>query len=582
MDRNATLMQNVLIDPFLSQDGGPWGAIFSLSKIDLAIDWWIGAIANHHNIPPHQKYAFFDEKAKHHQQETKNLSLDLAHFLEQDLEENKLVLDQNSAGYVARTIIEEVGTLLKTRFKKIQEFGLEFDNITMVGGPTNSSIWPDMISNKYLSKSFPVFFQHIQANRIPQNLCSGTYNTVGYQVAGWRICRSNRSCETCHWGRKKAEKMSKKAFDYTLVDAQAMPVTPVDPADFDLARYEEHAAQCDQRYARFLRQGEGVAVWQRVRSVPMFRGACRDMKQSLRWQLGGLTRSLDYLTDAATYLEPWYGVGVTASAFGAEYEWHGDEAPAVRPIYQSIQEAPELIPRDFDTVPIMQHTLEMTEYFLDQTQGRTPISWTDIQAPINVATSLIDTSAFLMAFYEDPDKVKRILAALTDVLIVFIQKQSDLIGDALTRPGHGFASSRLDTGIGLSEDNMVMISPQMYREFLVDVNDRIGAAFGGVVIHSCGNWAKWIEAVKQMPHLKMVDGAFSPQTDPKYNKCEQFRDAFVNTGVILHTRLVGDPDEVLARVKRLWTPGLKLVVVTYVQDPQAQRQLYKDIHRHCS
>jgi hypothetical protein len=30
---------------------------------------------------------------------------------------------------------------------------------------------------------------------------------------------------------------------------------------------------------------------------------------------------------------------------------------------------------------------------------------------------------------------------------------------------------------------------------------------------------------------------------------------------------VGDPEEVLARVKRLWQPGLKLIVGTHVQDP---------------
>lgn len=79
----------------------------------------------------------------------------------------------------------------------------------------------------------------------------------------------------------------------------------------------------------------------------------------------------------------------------------------------------------------------------------------------------------------------------------------------------------------------------------------------------------------------MVDGAFSPQTDPAYNHCEEFRDALAGTGVILHVRIVGDSEEVLARVKRLWKPGLKLIVTTHVQGPKAQHQLYHDIHRLC-
>jgi hypothetical protein len=376
--------------------------------------------------------------------------------------------------------------------------------------------------------------------------------------------------------------MSAKGFDYTLKDAQAMPVTPVEPGDFDLARYEEYAFLCDQRYAEFLRKDEGVAVWQRVRVGEVFRDGCQDMRQSLRWQLGGLTKSLEYLTDAPTYLEPWYGVGTTASAFGGEYEWPEGQAPVVRPLCKMVHDVPKLIPCDYKDVPIMQYTLEMIEYFLEQTQGRVSMSWSDIQSPLNVAAELIDVNGFFLAFREDPDRVKQILTAVTDVVIDFTQKQSDLIGDVLARPGHGFASSRAGTGIGLSADNLVMTSPWMYEEFCVENDAKIGAAFGGTAIHSCGNWAKWIGAIKKIPNLVMVDAAFGPQTDPNPNSAEVFRDAFVNTAIILQARIVGDPDEVLEQVKRLWMPGLKLMVVTYVQDPQAQHQLYQDIYHLCS
>ena len=124
-------------------------------------------------------------------------------------------------------------------------------------------------------------------------------------------------------------------FNNTLKDAQALPVTPIEPRDFDLARFEAHATEADQRYADFLSKSSGLAVWQRVRVGEVFRDACRDMRESLRLQLGGLLKSLDYTTDAPMYLEPWYGIGTTASAFGAEYEWFEGQAPAVRPLYRS-------------------------------------------------------------------------------------------------------------------------------------------------------------------------------------------------------------------------------------------------------
>lgn len=376
--------------------------------------------------------------------------------------------------------------------------------------------------------------------------------------------------------------MKHTEFDYTKADVMAMPVTPMDSAAFNLARYEAFAAEADQRYAGFLRKKEGVAIWQRVRVGEVFRDQCRDMKQSLRWQLGGLTRAMDYLTDAPAYLEPWHGIGTTASAFGAEYEWLAGHAPAVKPVYRTLDEVPELAPRAAEDAPNLRYTLETIEYFLEQTQGRVPMSWCDIQSPINVAGGLVNITQFLMALHDDPDRAKAILSVLADEVIRFTKIQSCLIGAALARPGHGFASSRAGTGIGLSTDNLIMVSPAMYVEFCADHSARIGDGFGGTAIHSCGDWGHWLPAVKKIQNLIMVDGAFSPQTDPAYNNCEEFRDSLADTGVILHVRIVGEPEEVLSRVKRLWKPGLKLIVGTHVQDPKAQHQLYHDIHRLCA
>jgi uroporphyrinogen-III decarboxylase len=210
------------------------------------------------------------------------------------------------------------------------------------------------------------------------------------------------------------------------------------------------------------------------------------------------------------------------------------------------------------------------------------MSWCDIQSPINVAGGLVNITQFLMALHDDPDRAKAILSVLADEVIRFTKIQSSLIGAALARPGHGFASSRAGIGIGLSTDNLIMVSPAMYVEFCADHSARIGDGFGGTAIHSCGDWGHWLSAVKKIRNLIMVDGAFSPQTDPAHNHCEEFRDLLANTSVILHVRIVGEPEEVLSRVKRLWKPGLKLIVGTHVQDPKAQHQLYHDIHRLCA
>lgn len=376
--------------------------------------------------------------------------------------------------------------------------------------------------------------------------------------------------------------MTQDEFDYTRKDAAAMPVEPVAPEHFDLSRSEDFAAAAEARYAEFMQKPEGIMVWQRVRAAEVFAEGCRDMAYSLRLQLGCVTQSLNYLTDAPTYLEPWYGIGMIGSAFGGTYQWEPGQAPAMRPLYPTLDDMPDdLDPADFDTVPIMQHCMKMIAYFLDHTHGRLPMSWCDIQNPLNSGTELLSTSAFMMGFITHPEKIKRLLAILTDTLITFVQRQTELIGDCLARPGHGFASSRNGTGIGMSSDNLVMIAPDVFAEFCVENSAKIGDHFGGTCIHSCGNWARWIDAVKQIPNLAMMDGAFSKQTDPSPNPCEPWREALAHSGVILHARAGRNAAETLEKARRLWKPGVRLIMVTYEEDPAIQHQLYHDLHNLC-
>lgn len=376
-------------------------------------------------------------------------------------------------------------------------------------------------------------------------------------------------------------KSSSERFDVKVSDAMAMPVVRTRPELFPLERFAEHAAQCDARYERFLQSSSAVAVWQRVRAGEVFRDACADKKLSLEWQLGALERSLDFESDAPMYLEPWYGIGTTAAAFGATYAWLPGQSPGVMPPHTQLSEAFPLKRQTDPEVPILAETLATIEYFLEMTRGLVPLSWCDIQAPLNVMGGIVDITQLLEVAYDEPEKLRELLAAATEELIRFTRKQSALIGPALAKPGHGFASSRKGQGIGLSTDNLIMVSPSLFGELCYEDFGHLGQAFGGVAFHSCGNWGRWLPAVSKIPGLQLVDGAFSPQTDPAYNVCEEFRDALAGTGVIVHARLVGNREQVMSHVRRLWKPGLRLIVVTHVQEPAEQHRLYEEIHEHC-
>lgn len=372
-----------------------------------------------------------------------------------------------------------------------------------------------------------------------------------------------------------------KKFDNQKADAQATQVLPVKPNNFDFEEYETYTAELNQNCSTFWQQKTGVAIYRRMRVGECFSFGCQDMKRSLELQLGSLEKSLLYKADVPNFLEPWYGIGTVSSAFGGDYIWSEGNAPALKTRFTSIDELLAYEPQEIKTTKIGSHTLDMIEYFMDQTKGSLPVSLTDMQSPLNMVGNLIPLDQFFLSMMLEPEKVIELFDILSDLSINFNNEQIKLIGNALALPGHGFASSTKWNGLGISDDNAIMISPDQYSELATPSIEKISMDLGGPVFHSCGDWSGWIDSVLNIKGLKMVDGAFSPQTDPgATNNLESFH-RFAKTGIVLNARIVGNLETIEEQVTRLWTQGMKLVVVTYCETPEEQGKAYNLIHNIC-
>ncbi len=372
-----------------------------------------------------------------------------------------------------------------------------------------------------------------------------------------------------------------KQFDNKLADSQSTQVIPIKPENFDLDKYEAYAENLNQRCADFWNKPSGVLVYRRMRVAECFSFGCRDMKRSLELQLGALEKSMLFNADVPNFLEPWYGIGTIASAFGGDYAWHEGQAPALTTRFQTIDQVLAYEPLEVAQTNIGRHTLDMIEYFMDKTKGRVPVSLTDTQSPLNMIGHLYPLDQFFMDSIMEPEKVLQLFDRLADLSIRFNEEQIKLIGPALASPGHGFASSTRWNGLGMSDDNAIMIAPGQYLEMAAPSVEKICSRLGGPVFHSCGDWAGWVDAVLQMKGLKMADGAFSPQTDPGANTNLEAFNSFANTGIVLNTRIVGDTDTIREQLTRLWVQGMKMVVVTYCETPKEQEEAYHLIHGIC-
>jgi hypothetical protein len=118
---------------------------------------------------------------------------------------------------------------------------------------------------------------------------------------------------------------------------------------------------------------------------------------------------------------------------------------------------------------------------------RTP----DLQGPMNTLGLLMEQTELLLALYEAPEYVHRWLTQITDVTIAYLRRYRESIGPEKVI-GNVWPWIVLPDGmgIGITEDFMPLLGPDLYAQFELPQLKRIADAFGGVFIHCCGEYAQ--------------------------------------------------------------------------------------------
>jgi hypothetical protein len=211
--------------------------------------------------------------------------------------------------------------------------------------------------------------------------------------------------------------------------------------------------------------------------------------------------------DLVPALCPTLGVIAIPSAFGAEVVWWENDFPAVRPV--AGLDAANLLglkkPRltDGELGRILSHT----RAFLDRTEGRIAVRLADIQGPLDNAALIMGHTAFLEALIASPREVHALLDLVTDLMIEFAAAQRGLVRAA----GAEFVPSSFQPwlpdgrGLSVANDVGVMLSPDLHDEFGVPYLNRLSDAFGGVYIHSCGDWTHLFPSLEKVRNLRGLE-----------------------------------------------------------------------------
>ncbi len=211
--------------------------------------------------------------------------------------------------------------------------------------------------------------------------------------------------------------------------------------------------------------------------------------------------------DLVPALCPTLGVIAIPSAFGSEVVWWENDFPAVRPLIGDRPDRVRDLARPKVTDGELGRILDHTRVFLERTGGKMPIRLGDIQGPLDNAALIFGHTAFLEALITAPREVHRLLDMITDLMIEFAAAQRDLVHAA----GAEFVPSAFQPwlpdrqGISVANDVAVMLSPALHDEFGVPYLSRLSEAFGGLYVHSCGDWTHLFPSLEKIRGLKGLE-----------------------------------------------------------------------------
>lgn len=218
-------------------------------------------------------------------------------------------------------------------------------------------------------------------------------------------------------------------------------------------------------------------------------------------------------------IKPNIGISVMAAAFGCEFTVNNEADPWITPLIReaNVADVYKLEKPDLERNVIYQKAFARLEFL--QANSPLPLRLVNVPSPLVTASLIWDYTSFIEATILYPKEIHALLEIVTEATIEFVQLQLQRIKNLYTM-GHEMWYLPTEIGIRISDDTAALMSPKLYREFGVKYNAKISEAFGGIVIHSCGDLQHVLRVMMETPGLRGID-----LTIPQNPKWEVIKEA---------------------------------------------------------
>jgi len=195
------------------------------------------------------------------------------------------------------------------------------------------------------------------------------------------------------------------------------------------------------------------------------------------------------------------GTETFAHAFGSPVVYPENNNPFAKPAVFSAAEASKLKKPRLEDSTLME-IFELAHRFRKAAPDAV-FQLPDIQSPLDIAALIWEKADFFMAFIDEPQAVKDLVAMTGELLTEFLDLWFKTFGNEFI--AH-YPDYYMPSGITLSEDEIGAINCEQFNEFVYPVLCDLSTHFGGKIgIHCCAHAKHQWPFIAKTPGLVMLN-----------------------------------------------------------------------------
>ena len=217
-----------------------------------------------------------------------------------------------------------------------------------------------------------------------------------------------------------------------------------------------------------------------------------------------------------------------------------------------------------DENPWVQKLLELMAAMVDHSAGRYMVSHTLMRGVADLLSAMRGAARYAMDFYDYPETVHRAAELIADVWVDVAKAQLDLVqpSDNGYVAGASWRAWAPDKIAWLQEDAMALLSPRLFREFILPQDRRILSQFPytGFHLHASALWA--IDDLTQVSELDILELNYESARIDEQGTFDAWKKTQEHKPLAIWKEFDGDPFwDWLDRVEReLSAEGLLLMI----------------------